>query len=211
MYIEEVDPTPANDAELTVLDVIEEENHETIQQSECIHSIPVIEITDTNSEVYNASGVIYPPTTTGPGAPVKLKMMINSSNRVYNLVWDPVQDNSTGFSVGDIILIKGSVLTGNDGVNDLKIVVTGFVSGGKIGTLQINPAKTFVARGPRTYDFDIIRKVNSPDYSHGASIAKIEDCKVGDTFDILGSKLDGADGINNLRLTVKSLQHDDNY
>ena len=70
-----MDPTPANDAELTVLDVIEEENHETIQQSECIHSIPVIEITDTNSEVYNASGVIYPPTTTGPGAPVKLKMM----------------------------------------------------------------------------------------------------------------------------------------
>jgi hypothetical protein len=125
----------------------------------------------------------------------------------YKIIFDPVaEDRSIGFKVDDYIKIKGSVLTGVDGINDLDILITGVATGGKITTLSIKPGNTYTPRGPTSVSIEIVRNVNTPDYS--VDVGQITNCIVNDTFTILGGSIGGVNGTNDLKITVTALEPD---
>ena len=205
---------PPNDAELTVTSIIDKETF-YINELDSVHSIPIIEINHTNSEVYDLSNIAYPPTAAGPGTPMKWIFRVYSETTIgageYKIIFDPVEDESTGFKVDDYIKIKGSVLTGVDGINDLDILITGVsTTGGKITARTIKPGNTYTPRGPTSsISLEIVKNVNTPDYSVDIGLP-LTNCIVNDTFTILGSDIGGVNVTNDLKITVTTLEPDGN-
>lgn len=105
------------------------------------HSIPKITIKETNSTVYDATDTEKPQAT-------GCEIGIESVNGEYVVDFNLLLDNSTNFIVGDYILIKGSALTGEDEVNDLKLDITAVDAANKIDAIEIDTANVYTARVP---------------------------------------------------------------
>ena len=118
--------TPANDLYLLVRDV---NSSGAIQEFEIFGgSVPQM-------KYINQSG-----TSTVVGA--RASFNITSAGGNYNAT---VNTNATGYSVNDLILIKGGVLGGTNNTNDCFIQITSLTSGGEIDQFSVTGTSTGAA------------------------------------------------------------------
>lgn len=119
-------------------------------------------------------------------------------------------DGSEGFSVGDYIIVKGSLLTGKDGVNDLKINIDSVdATTGKILTLSPDASTISKVRSPDTYTWKITRKINDPKYYvEMTEFGDKNQFVKGDIFKIPGDKLGGKTPDNDATITITDITDD---
>ena len=91
------------------------------------------------------------------------QFIVFSEDGTYKTSFDNTEDGSTGFVVGDLIKIEGSVLSGEDGTNDLIIEVLTVVNG-KIDSIDVETSGTYNARTASAFKFEVIVKANDTNY-----------------------------------------------
>ena len=123
-------------------------------------------------------------------------------------------DTSTGYTVGDVIKISGFDLGGADSTNDCVMTVTGIGAGGSITSVSAtgtavdadvtysNPANTSTTVNGVDASFNVQRigTVYSITVTNAGS-----GYLAAENFTILGSELGGTDGVNNLTITISSV------
>ena len=201
-----------NDCILKVNDVINNEVEYTIDDTNSDHSIPSISIDNTNSTITQSDGTPIPSARNPLASAYRID--VKSLNGVYDIVFAPLFDSSTGFINDDLIVIDGAILSGVSGTNDLKIQVQADATTGKITSAIVDPIGAYTARKATGFDFKVYVKNNITDYQ-GKNQADIDvivvgnDFQVNDTITVGGIELDGAPGGpgtgNDLVLTITNL------
>jgi len=125
------------------------------------------------------------------------EIQITSDDGTYEVSF---VSSSVGFENDDIIRIPGSILTGEDGVNDLDLKITSVTAENRIDVVDIEVSGTYVARQPTAYEFEISQKLNETIYD--AKYVSGGLFKVGDILLIDGSDIGGITGNNDLTITV---------
>ena len=172
----------------------------SVNQSVIDHSIPYIEINDTNSTVFDS--------TDSPNLlATNYKILVTSSSGDYNIIFNDATSTSTGFGVDDYILIQGSTLTGIDGDNDLKIVITAVDGSGKIEAAIVDSIGTYTARKPiNPFGFDIVVKLNDDTYTIENIVG--DEFVAGDNLTVEGTEMGGVTTVHDVTveiLTIKPL------
>jgi len=193
--------TKTNDVKIEVKDVILPEMRYSLDDSNITHSIKPVIINEDNSSVTDSGGTLK-------ATAKDYQFEVFSEDGTYKLSFDNTNDGSTGFDVGDLIKIEGSVLSGEDVTNNLVVEVLTVSAGGKIQSIRVEAGGTYNAKNASTFEFDIIVKVNETNYE--IEFKSGVEFKVGDVLRILGDELGGATGTNDLVFSIDALISDKN-
>ena len=195
--------SPANDLTLDVDAVIVAEQVFQIDHNALTHSIPATVINNTNSTVQDSGGSAKPGVS---GYQVK----VYSTNGTYEILFDPATDSSTGFAQNDKIVIDGTALSGETGVNNLILDVLSVDGSGKILTIAKETSGTYVARYPynltNPFEFEVKIKANQNTYDvvnkSGTGF------QPNDYIVITGDKLNGDAALNKLEFYIDLVDTD---
>lgn len=196
-----------NDCAINVDLVIVPEIIYNLDDTKINHSIPSVKIDSNNSTVVNGSGVANT-------AAKDWGFYISSQNGTYVIETDRLSGlgTSEGFAQDDRIIIKGSVLTGEDGApvtdgNDVTVHVQSVVGTGKIETIDIDSTIASKARNISSFKLDVKVKANDTNYEvvpvSGQGFA------VGDILGIDGGDVGGTTGQNDIKLRIKEVKVND--
>lgn len=186
-----------NGLKFTVREVIEAFYSHNIDETNSEHSIPKTIIKETNSTVYDSTN------TEKPQA-IGYKIYVESINGEYTVSVNPLVDNSVNFDVGDYILVKGSVLTGEDTVNDLRIDITSVDVANKIDDVEVDTTGTYIARVPvNGYSFLVKININSDEYELSDLIGN--EFAKGDMISVDASVVKGDAIVNDLVVNIKDI------
>jgi len=189
--------TSTNDVTLTVNSVYTAEKPYNVDETKIKHSIPQVNITSFNSKVFRKDASNNDvDVTTG----LDYEIQITSDDGTYEVLF---VSSSVGFENDDIIRIPGSILTGEDGVNDLDLKITSVTAENRIDVVDIEASGTYIARQPTAYEFEITQKLNEPVY--GVKYESGGIFQVGDILLIDGSDIGGTTGTNDLTITVLTI------
>jgi len=194
------DTNPNNDLTLVVGDVKLAEEVTTIDGVDTEYSIPKILIEGL---------VVKDSTDTDNGSALNYKIDVSSEDNEYIVALNRA-DGSSGFAVGDYILVKGSLLTGVDVTNDLRINIETVDGSGKI--LTLSASNTSRPRRPsfNDYKIKITTKINDTKYyAEIIDISNITQFVVGDRFKIEGDLLGGTNTTNDAFITIDTIVDDD--
>lgn len=191
---------PNNDLTLVVGDVKVAEEVTTIDGVDTEYSIPKTLIENL---------VVKDSTDTDNGSALNYKIDVSSEDNEYIVALNSA-DGSSGFAVGDYILVKGSLLTGVDVTNDLRINIDTVDGSGKI--LTLSASNTSRPRRPsfNDYKIKITTKINDTKYyAEIIDISNITQFVVGDSFKIEGDLLGGTNTTNDAVITIDTIVDDD--
>lgn len=186
-----------NSINFTVDEVINAFESYNIDETNSEHSIPKTTINETNSTVYDATDTEKPQAT-------GYKISVESRDGLYVVDVNPLIDNSVNFDVGDYILVKGSILTGEDVLNDLRIDITFVDAANKIDAVEVDTTKVYTARSPiNGYSFLVKININSDIYAISDLIGN--EFAKGDMILVEAADVDGDVGVNDLIVNIKSI------
>jgi hypothetical protein len=200
-----------NDLTLTATEVWADITHSISNSGDVKHSIiPTTINHDTNNVVIEDSGGTE---LTGNARPSEFEIIVTSSNGQYSVEIP----TSKGFSTNSKVLIKGSVLTGVDGTNDLQFTITTVDGQGKIDdnaiTFPTTPAPVPLARTPEKNDgsrgFDIsVKQILKKDEYDYVFEPTGKGFVVGDIVTIEGDVIGGSKTTNDLKIKIDQVDTD---
>ena len=189
-----------NDATLIITKVVQNLDYK-LDETDCIHSIKKIEIRDDDiDKITDTSGTVV-------SNRKDIKFVISSADGDYTVEFDDSADTSTNFATGDLIYIKGSKLTGEDGVNDVVIEVENVdATSKKITALKIEDTSgtTYKARNVSDLTFQVNVLINNDKYE--VENFKGNNFQEGDEILVGGKTLGGEPNINTLTITIPALE-----
>jgi len=151
-------------------------------------------------------------TSTG-GAGTGAIFNITQTNNVYSVNVDPQTIGVTGYAINDIIKIAGTELGGSTPNNDAQISVTsvdseGYPTGVNIAGVAANAQNTYTGVTYSTNNSGIGAQINVNTNGTGYSATFSQQgtgFAASDTITVLGSQLGGVDGVNDLTITINTV------